>query len=587
MKNFWKILLGSFIGCCIAILLLIFIGIGIIGSVATLSSKTEPVVPKSAILKLDFASPITEQSVENYAFSLYPFNAEINNSISILDYVRAIDQAAKDPAIKFIFMTPENLKMGIAQAEEIRAALKRFRDSGKAIISYANTYSNGSYYLASVADKVIFNSYGDAYISGLSTNLLFFKDLLDKLGIDMQLIRHGKYKSAAEQYIKNDISAENREQNQVMLNTIWDSWAEDIAISRGLSTKDINKWIDNLELLNAKSLLDRKLIDTACYQDEVDDYLCTLFDVKKAKDLVFVSIDKYAKVKVKNNVRTKNKIAVIYANGEIVLDGSDDNVSGLKLSRILEKVRKDSTIKAVVFRVNSPGGSAQAAEMINRELGLLKDVKPVIASYGNYAASGGYWISARADKIFTDKTTLTGSIGVFSLIPSIGRALDKNLDIKNVSISSNKHGDALIGMRILDSEEQSYMQGMVDKVYTDFTELVAEGRDMTTTQVDNIGQGRVWAGRDALEIGLVDSIGGLIDAINYTAAAVDLESYQLVEYPVLKTSYEKLMESLTKTSATIEALNNPMILFRKAYSSLKEETRITFYARMPYIYNIQ
>ncbi|MFA6894452.1 MAG: signal peptide peptidase SppA, partial [Bacteroidales bacterium] len=270
-----------------------------------------------------------------------------------------------------------------------------------------------------------------------------------------------------------------------------------------------------------------------------------------------------------------------------VLDGSDDNVSGLKLSRILEKVRKDSTIKAVVFRVNSPGGSAQAAEMINRELGLLKDVKPVIASYGNYAASGGYWISARADKIFTDKTTLTGSIGVFSLIPSIGRALDKNLDIKNVSISSNKHGDALIGMRILDSEEQSYMQGMVDKVYTDFTELVAEGRDMTTTQVDNIGQGRVWAGRDALEIGLVDSIGGLIDAINYTAAAVDLESYQLVEYPVLKTSYEKLMESLTKTSATIEALNNPMILFRKAYSSLKEETRITFYARMPYIYNIQ
>ncbi|MDD2595339.1 MAG: signal peptide peptidase SppA [Bacteroidales bacterium] len=587
MKSFWRGLLGSFLGCCIAIFIVFLIGIGMIGSLAAVASKSEPAIPKSAILKLDFKTPVSEQSSEQFKFNPLTMGANFSNSISLLSVIKAIEEAAKDPAIKFIYMTPETLNMGISQAEEIRSALKKFRDSGKAIVSYSTQFNNGNYYMASVADKVMFNSYGDAYIGGLSTNILFFKDLLDKLGVNMQLIRHGKFKAAAEQFIKSDISAENREQNQVMLNSIWGSWSEEIAESRGFSSENFNKWIDNLEITDSHSLIERHLIDQACYQDEVGEYLCSLFDVKDTKDLQFISIEKYAQAKVKPNVRAKSKIAVLYASGEIVIDGGDNNISGIKFAKTLEKVRKDSTVKAVVLRVNSPGGSAQAAEMINRELGLLKQVKPVIASYGDYAASGGYWISAKSDKIFTNNTTLTGSIGVFSLVPSVGNALNKNFHINNVSISTNKHSDALSGMRQMDEAELKYMQGTVERVYTDFTELVSEGRNLPVEKVDEIGQGRVWAGADALTIGLADTKGGLIDAIEYAAVTVNLADYQIVEYPVLKSTYEKLMESFSQTKTSIEILNDPVILIEKAYSSLKEETKITQYARLPYLYNIR
>ncbi|MDD3201875.1 MAG: signal peptide peptidase SppA, partial [Bacteroidales bacterium] len=247
----------------------------------------------------------------------------------------------------------------------------------------------------------------------------------------------------------------------------------------------------------------------------------------------------------------------------------------------------DSTIKAVVLRVNSPGGSAQAAEMINYQLGLLKAVKPVIASYGNYAASGGYWISARADKIFTDNTTITGSIGVFSLVPSVGGALKKTLSINNVSITSNKHGDAMSGMRKMTEEEQAFMQKGVEKVYNDFTALVSEGRGLSIEKVDEIGQGRVWAGRDALQLGLADTKGGLIDALEYAATFIEKDVYQIVEYPVMKTTYEKMMESFSKTRAAAEMISDPVLLLEKAYSGLKEETNITNYARLPYIYDIK
>ena len=587
MNNFWKTLLGSFVGCLLAIFILGLIGIGLVGSIVSVAEKAEPAIPKTAILKIDFKEAIAEQGGEKLNVNYTSLSAKLDNNISLLNAVQAIDMATKDPGIKFIYMTPENINMGIAQAEEFRAALKRFRNSGKAIVSYSTNFDNGNYYMASVADKVMFDAYGDAYITGIGTNIMFFKDLLDKLGVDMQLIRHGKFKAAAEQFIKNDISDENREQNQVMLNTIWNSWCEDIAASRGFSVEEFNGWIDNLEILNAPSLLQRNMIDQACYREEVGNYLCDLFGVKDSKDLKFVTLGQYAKAKVKPNYRALDKIAVIYANGEIVLDGSDDEISGIKFAQQLEKVRKDSTIKAVVLRVNSPGGSAQAAEMINYQLGLLKAVKPVIASYGNYAASGGYWISARADKIFTDNTTITGSIGVFSLVPSVGGALKKTLSINNVSITSNKHGDAMSGMRKMTEEEQAFLQKGVEKIYTDFTELVSEGRGLSVEKVDEIGQGRVWAGRDALQLGLADTKGGLIDALEYAATFIEKDVYQIVEYPVMKTTYEKMMESFSKTRAAAEMISDPMLLLEKAYSGLKEETNITNYARLPYIYNIK
>lgn len=587
MNNFWKTLLGSFVGCLLALFILGLIGIGILGSIISVAEKSEPVIPKTAILKIDFKQPITEQSGEKINFDITSMSASFDSNISLLKAIQAIDMASKDPGIKFIYMNPETLNMGIAQAEEFRAALKRFRESGKAIISYSTNFNNANYYIASVADKVFIDAYGDAFITGIGTNMMFFKDLLDKLGIEMQLIRHGKYKAAAEQFIKNDISAENREQNQVMLNTIWGAWSQDIAESRGFSVEDFNSWIDNLEIQNIQSLLERNMIDQACYHEEVGNYLCDLFGVEKAKDLKFVTLDQYAKVKVKPNFRAADKIAVVYATGEIVIDGTEEQISGIKLAQQLEKVRQDSTIKAVVLRVDSPGGNAQAAEMINYQLGLLKEVKPVIASYGNYAASGGYWISARADKIFTDNTTLTGSIGVFSLVPNIGGALKKTLSINTIAITSNKHGDALSGMRKLDDAEMAFMQKNVEKVYTDFTALVSEGRSMSVEKVDEIGQGRVWAGRDALQIGLADTKGGLIDALQYASALIGKEDYQLVEFPVQKSTYEKMMESISNVPMAAEALSNPLSLIEKAYAGLKGETKVTTYARLPYIYDFR
>ncbi|NLX40756.1 MAG: signal peptide peptidase SppA [Bacteroidales bacterium] len=587
MKDFLKVLLASFVGTILAFLIFGFIGIGILIGIASFSSSDEPIIAKESILLLDFKTPITEQKGEQFSVNPMTGNVDMTGSMPLYSFVKAIDAAAEDPGIKFIYMTPESLKMGIAQMEEIRDALKRFRASGKAIISYSTQFGNGSYYLASVSDKVILNPYGDVFILGLSSNMIFFKDLLDRIGVEMQLIRHGKYKAAAEQFVQNDISAENLEQNKTMLNSIWNGWCDEIAESRDFNAGQFNFWIDNLELQNASSALERGLVDELWYSDQVREYLCSLFGVTESKDLKFTPITKYAAARVKTDLRAKEKIAVVYANGEIMVEGNDRVISGIKLSQTLEKVRKDSTIKAVVLRVNSPGGSVSGSEMIHREISLLKEVKPVIASYGNYAASGGYWISAKADKIFTNKSTLTGSIGVFSLVPNLSKTMEKHLHLHSVSITTNKHSDALSGMRALDNAEIAYMQRAVDKIYNDFTAIVSEGRNMTTEQVDMIGQGRVWAGSDALNIGLADMEGGLVDAISYAAEMAGLSQYRLVEYPQVKTTLEKLMESLSKTGADISTLADPFAYIERSYARLKEETGIVNYARLPIVYDIR
>lgn len=587
MKTFWKIFFGSLLGCIAALIILGFIGIGMLGSLISLS-ESEPVMPQSAILKLDFNNPVADQASEDFSFDAATRTPNFSSSTSLLTYIKAIEAAAQDPAIKFIYMTPETVNMGMAQAEEVRNALLRFRESGKPVIAYATQFSNLNYYMASVADKIYFNSFGDTFITGLGTSIIFFKDLLDKLGVEFQLIRHGKYKAAAEQFIKSDISPENREQNEVMLKSIWNSWCEEIAASRDFSAEQFNKWIDNLELTTASSMLEKGLVDELCYRDQLEDNLCTLFDVRDAKDLKFIGIEDYARVALKPNLRASDKIAVVYASGEIVIDGKEGNISGVKMAQTLANVRKDSTIKAVVLRVDSPGGSAQAAEMINREIGLLKEVKPVIASYGSYAASGGYWISARTDRIFTDNSTLTGSIGVFSMIPVVGGALKKSLSINPVAITTNKHGDMLSAMRRLDNDEQKFMQSMVEQVYTQFMSLVSEGRNMTVEQVDEIAQGRVWAGSDALNIGLADEKGGLAEAVRYAEMVAGLTDYRIVEYPAKKSTMEKLMKSFSKTKAAVEAASaDPIDNLAEIYSSLKNESKAVNFARLPYIYDIK
>ena len=583
MNNFWKIFLGALLGCLVALGLVFFMVMGGIGAIVGASSAKNAIVPPKAILKIDFSNNINERGQS--AFSMTTASMSMSESMSLLQAVRAIDNAATDPGIKFIYLNTDMMGVSIATTEELRHALARFRESGKPVIAYANSYSNGSYYLASVADKVVINPFGDAMLTGVGTNITFFKDLLDKLGVDIQLIRHGKYKAAGEQFTQNHLTPENREQNQVLVDGIWASLSEEIAASRDFSQEDLNNWVDNLELLDAQGLLEKGIVDQCWYKDELDNYLCTLFDVKKADDLKFVDFKTYADAKVKNDTKAKAKIAVVYADGEIEMAGdNDNNIVGDRLARRLQKLEADSTVKAVVFRVNSPGGSAQAAEIINRAMLNLKAVKPVIASYGDYAASGGYWISANADYIFTDKNTLTGSIGVFSLVPNFGGGLDKTLHVKVAGVGSNKHADMMSGMRKLDDAEVEYMQKMVENIYTEFMGLVSRGRHMTVEQVDDIAQGRVWTGRDALTIGLADARGGLTDAIEYAAKVAGLERYQIIESPQPQTIMEQIMTQLMGGGDEISVGFNTDFGSMNPMLDLLDDPNMV-YARMPYVYS--
>ena len=587
MKTFWKIFFGSLLAFLAASILTCFLFFGIIGALVGSSSKSVEPLTRETILRLDFTTPVSEQSNNQLTWNMLA-TSDLSGSISLYDYIRAIDRAAEDPAVKFIYMTPDEPLLTQSQAEEIRAALLRFRASGKAIVSYSNRMTDLGYYMASTADKVMMNSYGDAMMMGLSSSMVFFKDALDRLGINVQLIRHGKYKSAGETFVKNDISPENREQNEVMLRSMWNAMAEDICASRDLDKETYNHWIDNLELTDAPSLLARGMVDELRYETEVEEYLCSLLGVDEPDDLRFVDVAGYVEtLREKPQRGGRDRIAVVYCNGEITVDGPEGSLAGERMARTLAEIRRDSAVKAVVLRVNSPGGEAQGAEIINHELGLLKEVKPVIASYGDYAASGGYWISARADKIYTDRSTLTGSIGVFSLIPNFGNALRKKVGVNIVNINTHRHSGALSLMNPLDASEQAYLGKLTERVYTDFTELVAEGRKMPVEQVDALGQGRVWTGSDAVERGLADEIGGLVDAIDYAALAAGIEDgqYRIVEYPAIKGFVERLMESFSRTRATIEAAADPVAAIEKSYDNLRKENRARVYARLPWLYS--
>ena len=502
---------------------------------------------KAKVLKIDFKNPIAERNTGGSSFDIMSMVQGTPNSVTLLNYIQAIDAAAEDKNIGMIYMTPENISCGTAQLEEIRAALLRFRQSGKPVVAYCNSLGNGSYYLASVADKIILDPASESTLTGVGSQMIFLKDVFDALGVDVQLIRHGKYKSAGEMYTRSSSSPENRLQNEALLNSIWNTMSSEIAVSRGFTQDEFNGWIENLELCHAQDYKDKGLIDETWYKDEVEQYLCEQNGVKKIGEVGFVKINRYAS-KIKKGSR-KNKIAIVYADGEIVDSGSDADIVGTKLANTLKKVREDKKIKAVVFRVNSPGGSAQAAEAIRHEVQLLRAEKPVIVSFGDYAASGGYWISAESDYIFSDNNTVTGSIGVFGLVPSIGNAIRKNLKVNIETVGTSSHSDMMSGMRKLDDAEVEYIQRQIEKIYDDFTGLVSNGRGMSKDSVDAIGQGRVWSGADALKIGLVDCRGGLNDAIDYAAAKVGLEKkdYRLSLYPVVKET--SLLQMLSGSGA--------------------------------------
>jgi protease-4 len=448
-------------------------------------------------------------------------------------------------------MKPDNVSGGLAQIEELRTALKNFRNSGKAIVSYIESPSNAGYYLASVSDKIYMTEYegGMSMLNGLSSRMVFLKDLLDELGVNVQLIRHGKYKSAGEMYIRNSSSPENMEQNKEMIDAVWSSWADEMAQSRGITAEALNAMLDNLELNFPTDYLEKGLVDELVTREQLQQNLCNLFVVESFKDIKAIQLAEYAKLKNVPNLKADKKVAVIYAEGNIVDGNGNEDVAGDRFAKVIADVREDDDVKAVVLRVNSPGGSVLASEKIKAEIKLIQEKGiPVIASYGDYAASGGYWISAGCDHIISNATTLTGSIGVFSMIPDISGTLKDKLHVNLTPVNSNKHADMLGMTRPLTADEVDYMQASVERIYTKFTELVAEGREMTVADVDAIAQGRVWAGSDALKIGLVDEIGTIEDAIRYAALSIEgvesLNDVQVAEYPKPQTALEAIMESL-------------------------------------------
>ena len=591
MKNFVKMTLATLTGLLIFGFVASFLFFGIIGAMTTLGEK-QPIMPAKAVLTLDLSTiTLDEQTSEPDPMAMIQ-GAEAPSPVGIFSIVQAIRKAAQDPAVSFIYMKPDGVTGGFAHIEELRKALEDFRQSGKAIVSYTESPNNPSYYLASVSDKIFMTCHegGMNMLTGISSQMIFLKDILDEVGINVQLIRHGKYKSAGEMFVRSSSSKENMEQNKAMISSIWNSWAEKIAESRGITTESLNDMLNNLELNFPSDFLEKGLVDELITRDELEQKLTALFVAEKPEDVKSISIQDYAALQKNFSLNSKGKVAVVYANGEIIDGDEKKNVAGDRFAEIISKIRKDSTIKAVVLRVNSPGGSVLASEKIKAEIALLQKRMPVVASYGDYAASGGYWISAGCDKIFSNGTTLTGSIGVFSMIPDFGKAIKDKIHVNITQVKSNAHADIYSMMRPLDSKEIAYMQASVENIYDKFTKLVAEGRDMNVERVDEIAQGRVWTGAEALEIGLVDQIGTIQDAITWAALSIDgvsdLGEVTIEEYPKPLTSIEVLLESLGMGEQSIFA-GTPFENIISAFSNMSRKDCGKVFARMPYEITLQ
>lgn len=579
LKTFLAVILGVFV----AFGLLTFVFFGVFGSL--LPAEEQVIVEPSSILKINLSESISERTVEEPfdISSVMPsmLASAPSASVGIYDAVRALDAAANDGNIKFIYISASGASAPIAYLEEMRSALIRCKVAGKAIIAYGTNFSMGEYYLASVADKIYADEFASNSILGVSTTIIFLKDILDRLGVDVQLIRHGKYKSAGEQFIAKNISDANREQNEAMMNALWKTISEGVCSARGIDAAKFDRMVDNLEITTAKQMQDAGLVDSICTMDVMRNILTALSGKEKYDNVKMLSLSKYAKAVVKNNYKAKDKIAILYADGQI--NNSGEGITYQSLVPEIEKIRKDESIKAVVLRVNSPGGSVQPAEIIRTELELLQSEKPLIVSYGTMAASGGYWISAGADKIYSNSSTLTGSIGVFSMIPSGEKVMRDKLHVNPVTLKSHKHADMYSIMRALDNREVEVAQSSVEMIYDRFVSIVAEGRGMTVSNVDAIAQGRVWCGNEALEIGLVNEIGGIKDAVEYAVIAAGIEDYRLVEYPVVKNTITKLMEKVNGAAVWATSFTaNPEEVFMDMFRQIVPEPGI--YARLPFVY---
>jgi len=534
MKSFLKNILTTIIGIISSIIVMVLL---IIGFVAIISSEDEVKVKENSILKIDLANTsVVERSSEN-PFDGLSLSGDVASTIELKQVLDNIEKAKLDDNIKVIYINTSYVSAGISQIEEIRNKLLEFKQTGKPIIAYSEVYNQAAYYLSSVANKVYLNPEGVVELKGLSAGFIFYKGLLEKLDIEVQIIRHGKFKSAVEPFMLDKMSDANREQMQLLLNSFADNLFDSLASQRGMTLSDIHNHANNLSLENAKSCLDLHYVDALLYQDQVDD---SLLVISKSEKLNFISLNKYSNVKVEKKEISRNKIAIIYATGEINSgEGDEKSIGSETTAKAIKTAREDKNVKAIVLRVNSPGGSALASDVIWRETVLAKEEKPLIVSMGDYAASGGYYIACAADSIVANPTTLTGSIGVFGMIPNLQKLYKNKLGISIDTVNTNKHADMGMNRALTKFEEYKIQKSVVD-IYTTFITHVGEGRNMSTTAVDEIGQGRVWTGYDAKDIGLIDTYGGLEKAIEIAVYLAEIEDYRIISLPKKKDPFAEL-----------------------------------------------
>lgn len=592
MKSFLKYTLATIVGVFIVHIILFILFMGVVGTIATLSNKTAPVKPNS-ILTIQLNGEIFDRTSDNLFDQIDFLSMSSKNTFGLNNILQSIRKAATDDNIKGIYLDLTEIQGNfgaLATTEEIRNALLQFKTSGKFIYSYSNLgYSQKSYYLATAADKIYVNPESPLLLAGMSSSISFYKETLDKLGIQPEVVKVGKFKSAVEPFISTEMSEANRRQVQRYLDSSWGTIVKGISKSRRISVDSIQAITDKFDIYTTKQFCDWGFFDGTFYEDEMLALLKKETNSDSTAKLNTIGLNDYRKAPQVSTATGKDKIAIVYAQGEIGSEQSNTSI-GPELAKTIRKVREDDKVKAIVLRVNSPGGSALTSEIIWREVDLATRKKPLIVSMGNVAASGGYYISCAADTIVADPSTLTGSIGIFGLFFSGEKLIKDKMGIQTNVVKTNEHSDfggsyplpLPISSRPLTAYEKNVLQNYVNQGYETFLNRVMAGRGISRDSLDAIAQGRVWTGEDALKIGLVDVLGGMDDAVKIAAAKAGLEHYSIVEYPVEKNPVEELLNSLTG-SIKMRMMKEEMGAFYETWAKIKNTTEQQgLIARIPY-----
>lgn len=591
MKSFIKYTMATVVGIFLTMTLFTIISIISLAGMTATEGMSAPIKKKS-ILRLDLSGTLAERSDSN------PFASLMNDGeepLSLEDALLALDKAAKNENIIGVYLEGGAMGANPGMAQELRQALVEFKESGKWVVAYGDSYGKTAYYLSSVADSVLLNPEGNVDFGGMASQIMFYKDVMEKIGVKMQVFKVGTYKSAVEPFICTEMSPANREQVTSYLFSIWTNMLKDVAESRNMEVGKLNSLADSLTMISEASVaLNGGLVDKLCYMDGVKAILREKSGIEdEDDDLVFVSVADVAKSETLDE-KVDEQVAVYYAYGEIVQSqgtglgmSQEHQIVGEKMIKDLQDLREDDDVKAVVIRVNSPGGSAFASEQIWREVCLLKDTKPVVVSMGGMAASGGYYISCAANRIFAEPTTLTGSIGIFGMIPDVSELMTEKIGLKFDVVKTNEMSDIGTMARPFNEAESAQMQKMINRGYDLFTKRVADGRGMAQDSVKLIAEGRVWTGEQGLNIGLVDELGNLDDAVAHAAELAKVEKYRAVGYPAPDNPFEQLLNQ-TKGGYLDSELRELLGEGYAVYSlvrNVKDADRIQ--ARMPFEMNIQ